>query len=125
MGGIHFPLLNITNMMNPDYKLHYSFYSKAFPTWCWILTVSEEDQPLLQEIISHMLDNDKSLELWNRGEYFNYFNLLYEDQGELAGIREYGYWVLTKHMGIKTYDEYLDKYDEISKSNFLNMGGTL
>lgn len=111
--------------MNPDYKLHYAFYSKAFPTWCWILTVSEEDQPLLQEIISCMLDSTESLRLWHNGEYFNYFSLLEEDQGKLAGIREYGYWVLTKYMGIKTYEEYLDKYDEISKSNFLNMGGTL
>lgn len=111
--------------MNIDNSITFDLYSKAFPTWCWILTVSDEDQPLLQEIISSMLDSTESLDLWDNKEIFCYFELLEQDQGKLAGIREYGYWVLAKHLGIKTYDEYLERYDEISKSNFLNMGGTL
>ena len=97
---------------------------KAFPTWAWILSISKEDQPLLQEIISSMLDSDLSLLYWQDQDLYRYFSLLIEDQGIFAGIREYGYWVLTKHLGIKTYDEYLERYDEISKSNFLNMNGT-
>lgn len=92
---------------------------KAYPTWYWILKVPKEDQPLLQEIISNMLDNDLSLLYWENQDYYKYFNLLVEDQGELAGIREYGYWVLAKHLGITSYNEYLDEYDTISRYNFL------
>lgn len=88
------------------------------------LSVSKEDQPLLQEIISSMLDSDLSLLYWQDQDLYRYFSLLIEDQGIFAGIQEYGYWVLTKHLGIKTYEEYLERYDEISKSNFLNMNGT-
>lgn len=94
---------------------------RAYPTWYWILKVPKEDQHLLQEIISSMLDNDLSLLYWENQDYYKYFNLLVEDQGELAGIREYGYWVLTKHLGITSYEEYLDKYHIISKHNFLNL----
>lgn len=97
---------------------------KAFPTWAWILSVPKEDQPLLQEIICSMLDSDLSLLCWQDQDLYRYFSLLIEDQGIFAGIREYGYWVLTKHLGIKTFEEYLERFDEISKSNFLNMNGT-
>lgn len=98
---------------------------RAYPTWCWIITVPKEDQFLLQEIISSMLDNDLSLIYWENQDYYSYFELLLEDQGELAGIREYGYWVLTKHLGITSYGEYLEKFDTISKSNFLNINNSL
>lgn len=111
---------------NEDSKTQHIFYSKLFPTWCWILTVSDEDQPLLQEILAGMLDNDLSLKYWHNGQYFKYFSLLEENQGTLAGVREYGYWVLTKYLGIKTYGEYLDKFSTIiCKSNFLTLQGTL
>lgn len=94
---------------------------RAFPTWCWILEVNSQDQPLLQEILSCMLDNDLLLTYWEDQDYYRYFNLLVEDQGELAGIREHGYWVLTKYLKIASYEEYLDNFDTIRKYNFLNL----
>lgn len=102
--------------MNPS---QLKLLKRAYPTWYWILKVPQQDQFLLQEIISGMLDSDLSLLYWENRDYYRYFELLIEDQGELAGIREYGYWVLTKHLGITSYEEYLDKYDTISKFNEL------
>ena len=94
---------------------------KAFPTWAWILSVPKRDQPLLQEIISSMLDSALSLIYWENQDLYKYFSLLIEDQGEQAGLREYGYWILTKYLQIKSYDEYLDRYDEIRKFFYHNL----
>lgn len=98
---------------------------KAFPTWAWILSVPKEDQPLLQEIISSMLDSDLSLIYWENQDLYRYFSLLIEDQGVQAGLREYGYWILTKYLQIKSYEEYLDRYDEIRKFSYHNLNNEL
>ncbi len=98
---------------------------KAFPTWAWILSVPKEDQPLLQEIISSMLDNNLAIIYWENQDLYRYFNLLIEDQGEQAGLREYGYWILTKYLQIKSYEEYLDRYDEILKFSYHNLNNNL
>lgn len=50
-----------------------------------------------------------------------YFSLLIEDQGVQAGLREYGYWILTKYLQIKSYEEYLERYDEIRKFSYHNL----
>lgn len=98
---------------------------KAFPTWAWILSVPKEDQPFLQEIISSMLDNYLALIYWENQDLYKYFHLLIEDQGEQAGLREYGYWILTKYLQIKSYEEYLDRYDEILKFSYHNLNNNL
>lgn len=98
---------------------------KAFPTWAWILSVPKKDQPLLQEIISSMLDSDLSLLYWQDQDLYKYFSLLIEDQGVQAGLREYGYWILTKYLQIKSYEEYLDRYDEIRKFAYHNLNNNL
>ena len=98
---------------------------KAFPTWAWILAVPKGDQPLLQEIISSMLDSDLALIYWENQDLLKYFSLLIEDQGVQAGLREYGYWILTKYLQIKSYEEYLDRYDEIRKFSYHNLNNNL
>lgn len=72
-----------------------------------------------------MLDNALSLIYWENQDLYRYFSLLIEDQGEQAGLREYGYWILTKYFQIKSYDEYLDRYDEIQKFSYHNLNNNL
>ena len=72
-----------------------------------------------------MLDSDLSLIYWENQDLYRYFSLLIEDQGEQAGLREYGYWILTKYLQIKSYEEYLDRYDEIRKFSYHNLNNNL
>lgn len=72
-----------------------------------------------------MLDNNLAIIYWENQDLYRYFSLLIEDQGEQAGLREYGYWILTKYLQIKSYEEYLDRYDEILKFSYHNLNNEL
>lgn len=63
-----------------------------------------------------VLMNNKSILAYN---YVNFVNtkelakFMNEDQGYEGGIREYGYYIAAKTLGIKSEDEYLNKFDNI------------
>lgn len=96
--------------------------------WEWLDRVPLEDFTWLIEIFSTMTDNidtydfatfDKEatngeppypvIEI-NRKGLANFLN---DDQGYLAGIREYGHYIAAKALDIKSERDYLNHYNDI------------
>lgn len=42
-------------------------------------------------------------------------HFLYEDQGYIAGFREYGYYIAARALGIKSEKEYMDRLTDIKR----------
>lgn len=97
--------------------------------WGWLQQVPLKDWEWLLEVFATMTDN---MDTYNYAVYdpiefapagtpetlvgikqVELAKFLCEDQGYLAGIREYGHYIAAKTLGIKSERDYMDHYDDI------------
>lgn len=100
-------------------------YGNQYPIgWDWLHYVPLEDWQWLLDIFATTTDNMTTY------EYATYLEDNYtiskidaqglakfmdDDQGYEGGIREYGYYIAAKTLGIKSEQEYMDNFDKIQQ----------
>lgn len=99
--------------------------------WFWLKEVPLEDWTWLIEIFATITDNTDTYAYatFNDEDLANkqfparvesidtkaLSHFLYEDQGYAAGIREYGYYIAARALGIKSEREYMDRLTNIKQ----------
>lgn len=99
--------------------------------WEWLHNVHLEDWQWLIDVFATMTDD---MTIYDYAEDITYIHnqltnkiyiinnhvdtqklakFLNDDQGYEGGIREYGHYIAAKTLGIKSEDEYLDKFNKI------------
>lgn len=99
-------------------------FDQQYPIgWEWLYYVPVEDWQWLIDVFAIVTDN---VETYDYGTYIHdqyvtkmdtqeLAKFMNEDQGYEGGIREYGYYIAAKTLGIKSDDEYLSKFDQIKE----------
>lgn len=89
--------------------------------WEWIHDVPVEDWEWLLDVFATTTDDT---ETYDYGTYIHdgqvtkvdtqgLSKFMNDDQGYEGGIREYGYYIAAKTLGIKSEGEFLNKFDKI------------
>lgn len=99
----------------------------GFPVgWNWLASVPLEDWDWLIDVFATMTDDTDTYQYITYAEEEGgkltdvthvktqeLAKFLYEDQGYLSGIREYGHYIAAKAIGIKSEHDYLERYPSI------------
>lgn len=113
--------LNSINIMKPTITVN------QYPIgWEWLDRVPLEDFNWLIDIFATMTDNTDTYSYITYAEEdgakltditfvrtVGLAKFLYDDQGYLAGIREYGHYIAAKALDIKSERDYLNHYNDI------------
>lgn len=94
--------------------------------WNWLASVPLKDWEWLIDVFATMTDNTDTYLYVTYKEDFPSPNrlitfvrtvglakFLYEDQGYLAGIREYRHYIAAKSLGVKSERDYMNHYTDI------------
>lgn len=94
--------------------------------WGWLKDVPLQDWEWLIDVFATMTDNTYTYSYITYAEedgakltdvtYVRTVGLakfLYDDQGYLAGIREYGHYIAAKALDIKSESDYMNHYNDI------------
>lgn len=99
----------------------------GFPVgWNWLASVPLEDWDWLIDVFATMTGDTDTYQYITYAEEegakltdVTYVKtrelakLLYEDQGYSAGIREYGYYIAAKTLGVKSERDYIIQFEKI------------